>query len=286
MRHALAVLPLLSALFGWVQAQGKTHIYIDQVPLYSSLRQCAQDRISAIVRAQASGCGDEMQLTSFSCFCIDSSTAFASIISTAIVEQCGSDAMATTTRGTGSMMTTTNVMGNVAGRVRARASVETAMASPTLTGAVAQDVKDALDLFGSYCAKSTQLTKCTYTLFFHPSHKGYTLTYPKVQQPETVTVTSSPQPTSEPSRQGKRRRKSGTLIAVIVISSILVLFLLIAGVLFFLYQRRKHATQQNTDRAEVEASHVSDITTIAEKDVNDAQKLELGGCQQQRQEMP
>ena len=52
---------------------GKTSIYIDKVPAYSSLEQCAQSRVSAIVRAQASGCGDDMALTSFSCFCIDSS---------------------------------------------------------------------------------------------------------------------------------------------------------------------------------------------------------------------
>jgi hypothetical protein len=63
---------VLSLIVASVQG-GKTSIYIDRVPAYSSLEQCAQSRVSAIVRAQASGCGDDMALTSFSCFCIDSS---------------------------------------------------------------------------------------------------------------------------------------------------------------------------------------------------------------------
>jgi hypothetical protein len=58
---------------GVVQAVPKTSIFIDQIPLYSSLPSCAEDQLSTIVRAQYSGCGDDMQLTSFSCFCLDSS---------------------------------------------------------------------------------------------------------------------------------------------------------------------------------------------------------------------
>lgn len=56
------------------KASGKTSIYIDQVAGYSALAPCAENRVSAIVRAQASGCGDDQQLTSFSCFCIDQYT--------------------------------------------------------------------------------------------------------------------------------------------------------------------------------------------------------------------
>jgi len=64
----------LPAVFATAIAAIKTSIYIDQVPGYSALAPCAEDRVSAIVRAQASGCGDNMQLTSFSCFCIDQSS--------------------------------------------------------------------------------------------------------------------------------------------------------------------------------------------------------------------
>jgi hypothetical protein len=73
MRSMSAVVLLASAVCSSVAAM-KTSIYIDEIPGYSKLAPCAEERISAIVRAQASGCGDDMQLTSFSCFCIDHST--------------------------------------------------------------------------------------------------------------------------------------------------------------------------------------------------------------------
>ena len=62
------------AITASVQAAGKTSIYIDQIPGYSALAPCAENRVSAIVRAQASGCGDDQALTSFSCFCLDQSS--------------------------------------------------------------------------------------------------------------------------------------------------------------------------------------------------------------------
>lgn len=62
-----------SGLLSSVSAR-KTSIYIDQIPLYSKLPECAEKPLSAIVRAQSSGCGDSQQLTSFSCFCLDQST--------------------------------------------------------------------------------------------------------------------------------------------------------------------------------------------------------------------
>jgi hypothetical protein len=66
------LLLVLSLIAPSIQA-GKTSLFIDRVPGYSSLGQCAQARVSAVVRAQASGCGDDMAMTSFSCFCVDSS---------------------------------------------------------------------------------------------------------------------------------------------------------------------------------------------------------------------
>jgi hypothetical protein len=108
------------------RAAGKTNIYIDQIPLYTELASCAQDRISAIIRAQFSGCGDDLQLTSFSCFCIDSSTQFKSIIATAVEEKCVGKRTATVTTSQG----------------------------------VPTDVVSALELFSSYCSKSTQLEQC------------------------------------------------------------------------------------------------------------------------------
>jgi hypothetical protein len=70
LRLALPTILLGSAS---VQAAPQTSIFIDQIPLYDALPACAEERVSAIIRAQSSGCGDNMQLTSFSCFCVDSS---------------------------------------------------------------------------------------------------------------------------------------------------------------------------------------------------------------------
>jgi hypothetical protein len=153
-----------------VEADRKTRIDIDDSSLYASLRPCAQDRVSAIVHAQVSGCNDNGQSTSFACFCIDSSSEYAAIISTAVETECISDAaLATTSESwSGSIGTTTNVIGNVVGRVRPRATTVTAAPTPTPTPAeaVAKDVISALEVFGSYCARSTELSRCTFLRFF------------------------------------------------------------------------------------------------------------------------
>jgi hypothetical protein len=73
MRSASALALLTGALCSSVAAI-KTSIYINQVAGYSQLPSCAEDRVSAIVRAQSSGCGDQQALTSFGCFCIDQSS--------------------------------------------------------------------------------------------------------------------------------------------------------------------------------------------------------------------
>lgn len=159
MRRLLAIVPFLFAGLGQVDAQKgrETQIYIDQVPGYTSLRPCAQGRVSAIVRAQASGCGDNMHLTSFTCFCMQSSSQFVSILSTDIAAECAAEATAAPTSGA----QTTGTSGNTARRVRARQTAAAVTAAPTATGAVAGDVASALAVFGSYCSKSTELTRCT-----------------------------------------------------------------------------------------------------------------------------
>lgn len=156
----ISLVPLsLSFLFlGWAEAAGKTHIYIDQIPLYTRLQLCAQDQVSAIVRAQASGCGDDTQLTSFACFCIDSSSEFSSIISTAVADECKSAATAPAITARDAQPTR-----NVSGRLKLRAIV-TAAPTPTPTGAAAANVASALEAFDSYCKKSTELTRCMYSM--------------------------------------------------------------------------------------------------------------------------
>lgn len=113
----------------------KTHIYIDTLSAYSTLGACVKSRMSAIVRAQASGCGDNMQLTSFACFCLTSSTQFNSIISTDIMSQC--------------VMQTANAM------MPRRAKRTASMVRET-----PRQVANALQVFNMYCAMSTDLAQC------------------------------------------------------------------------------------------------------------------------------
>lgn len=170
--HTAVLLPLALGLRTALAAV-KTHIYIDQVPLYTSLQACAQDRLNAIVRAQASGCGDDTQLTSFACFCIDSSTEYVSIISTAVEQACERAATATTTGAS-----------STAGAGR-RAAASTTGAAVT-SSAIAANVQSALAAFGSYCAKSTELTRCTspslHHLHHHPSNTAQSLKLPRPSQ--------------------------------------------------------------------------------------------------------
>lgn len=66
-----------------------TSIYIDLVPGYKNLSSCAEAPLSSLVRNMWNGCGDNSELTSFSCFCTDSYSKFSWDISTAVVASCG-----------------------------------------------------------------------------------------------------------------------------------------------------------------------------------------------------
>jgi hypothetical protein len=74
MRPSVILTTVFAALITTSKAAIKTPIWINQVPGYSALAPCAENRISAIVRAQVSGCGDGQRITSFSCFCYDQSS--------------------------------------------------------------------------------------------------------------------------------------------------------------------------------------------------------------------
>ncbi|ROW04440.1 hypothetical protein VMCG_05093 [Cytospora schulzeri] len=67
-----------------------TSNFIDTITGYRELSTCAENALSTIVRAQSSGCGDGGALTSYTCFCTDSSSIFSSIITSAISESCSS----------------------------------------------------------------------------------------------------------------------------------------------------------------------------------------------------
>jgi hypothetical protein len=146
LRSLLALAISIAVIIPRALAAGETSIWINQIPLYSSLAPCALDRVSAIIRDQASGCNDDSAHTSFACFCIESSSAFSSVISTAVAQQCSrQDAVATSSEP-----------------VRRGAVIR--QAEPTAAG-VLGDVSTALEVWESYCAKSTMLNLCSLTPF-------------------------------------------------------------------------------------------------------------------------
>ncbi|KAK4222527.1 hypothetical protein QBC38DRAFT_489685 [Podospora fimiseda] len=77
---------LISTLYvGHVASQ---NIFIDQVPAYHQLPECAEPPLSAIVRGMEAGCGDGRRTTSYYCFCVESTQEFRSIISTSVLSKC------------------------------------------------------------------------------------------------------------------------------------------------------------------------------------------------------
>jgi hypothetical protein len=65
-----------------------TKIYINQVPEYNLLATCAEPEVSSIVRNMVYGCGDGSRLTSYACFCYESSPHFGSLIGSHVATAC------------------------------------------------------------------------------------------------------------------------------------------------------------------------------------------------------
>jgi hypothetical protein len=72
----------------------QTKNYIDTIPGYAELSPCAVNVLSTIVRDENSGCQDTYRLTSYTCFCTDSSSFFSGAISSDVVAGCGGPALA------------------------------------------------------------------------------------------------------------------------------------------------------------------------------------------------
>ncbi|CAI6336566.1 unnamed protein product [Periconia digitata] len=90
--HKLALTSLTFARLA--KASGPTSIFINQVPEYSSLSSCAANEVSTIVRNMKDGCGDGSRTTSFDCFCSTSSSHFASLIDTRVLDACSGESEA------------------------------------------------------------------------------------------------------------------------------------------------------------------------------------------------
>lgn len=86
-------LVLRLALFSGALAEASSSIiqtsnYIDTVSGYDELSTCAEQVLSTVVRGQFSGCGDSNALTSYTCFCTDSSSYMSAVISKDVVSSC------------------------------------------------------------------------------------------------------------------------------------------------------------------------------------------------------
>lgn len=93
----IALIPVLVAttLFGGgaVLAASKssnipTKNYIDTISGYTDLSTCAELVLSTVVRGEYSGCADTYALTSFTCFCTDSSSYMSEVISSDVEAAC------------------------------------------------------------------------------------------------------------------------------------------------------------------------------------------------------
>lgn len=73
----------------------KTKNYIDTIPGYNELSTCALSTLSTIVRDEISGCQDTYAMTSYTCFCTDSSSYFSSVISNDVLAICNLSIAAT-----------------------------------------------------------------------------------------------------------------------------------------------------------------------------------------------
>lgn len=71
--------------------------YIDSIPGYSKLPSCAEEPLSTIVRDMVDGCGDGGELTSYSCFCTQSSSRIAMTISAQVMSNCPDSSSAAAT---------------------------------------------------------------------------------------------------------------------------------------------------------------------------------------------
>jgi hypothetical protein len=109
-----------------------TSIYIDLVPRYKNLSACAEAPLSSLVRNMWNGCGDNSELTSYSCFCTDSYSKFSWDISTAVVGSCGSAFGAA--QATSAVSVFHNYCANGTTQLSSSAVVTTAMGSGSSTG--------------------------------------------------------------------------------------------------------------------------------------------------------
>lgn len=85
---------LLTVVFTSTSAS-QTKIWIHTVPGHSNLLTCAVYPLSTIVRDMERGCGDGKWLTSYTCFCTESSSHMSTIIASDVLSQCGNQTGAT-----------------------------------------------------------------------------------------------------------------------------------------------------------------------------------------------
>jgi len=88
MHPTILTLVLFLFLAILTKASGPTKLFIDSVPEYDILEQCAENQVSSIIRNMNFGCGDGSQTTSYACFCYQSSAKFSRMVSTRVSSAC------------------------------------------------------------------------------------------------------------------------------------------------------------------------------------------------------
>lgn len=93
----------------------KTKNYIDTISGYKELSSCAEDVLSTVVRGEYSGCGDTYALTSYTCFCTDSSSYMSAVISRDVMLTCNSAVASAQASSAGAIFDAYCQLGVVAG---------------------------------------------------------------------------------------------------------------------------------------------------------------------------
>ncbi|KAF1980285.1 hypothetical protein BU23DRAFT_5813 [Bimuria novae-zelandiae CBS 107.79] len=237
--HPTLALSIVASSFALcTMASGPTKLYIDSVDEYDLLASCAEQQVSLVVRSMAYGCGDGSKLTSYACFCFQSSAYYSRMISTKVTSACS------TTRGQGDSAV------EVFSKYCQLGDVERV----TTTGEIApkvQSVSISQPITEADAPEPTVPTTSSQSTTASPANNPATRTAPP-------TGTPMPQAAERPTEKKTAAIAAGVAIPVVVIA------LGLMGI--FIYLRRQKRTPPDELPAEQQTMEISGEQLVFEKD--------------------
>lgn len=195
----------------------QTKNFIDTVLGYKELSSCAESVLSTIVRDEHRGCQDTYAITSYSCFCTDSSSFMSGAISNGVVASCPASIRADQASSALGVFASYCALG-----------VEADLATQTDQGkCMGERIR----------RRKLHLTDCSYSTVAGGGVSSSATPAGSVNS-ATATVTVTSTPTSAASSSGSSNSPSGTLIAVVVGVLVAVLGLTALIAMWFLLTRK------------------------------------------------